>query len=59
MKEWITGRNPVLEALQAQRRQFFKLLLASGVDEKGRISEILRIAAMRGIPVERVTRDRN
>jgi 23S rRNA (guanosine2251-2'-O)-methyltransferase len=58
MKEWITGRNPVLEALQAQRRQFFKLLLASGVDEKGRISEILRIAAMRGIPVERVTRDR-
>jgi len=37
---------------------FSNCFFASGVDEKGRISEILRIAAMRGIPVERVTRDR-
>ena len=58
MKEWITGRNPVLEALQAQRRQFFKLLIASGVDEKGRIFEILRIASLRRVPVERVSRER-
>jgi len=38
MKEWITGRNPVMEVMQAKRRQVFRLLLASGVEEKGRIA---------------------
>jgi len=58
MKEWITGRNPVMEVLQAKRRQVFRLLLASGVEEKGRISEILRVAGISKIPVERVARER-
>lgn len=58
MKEWITGRNPVMEALRAKRRQAFRLLLASGVEEKGRITDIQRAAALQKIPIERVPRER-
>lgn len=58
MKEWITGRNPVMEAVQAKRRQVFRLLLASGVEEKGRIADLLRLASTRRIPVERVPREK-
>lgn len=58
MKEWIAGRNPVMEVMQAKRRQVFRLLIASGVEERGRISEILRVAADSKIPVERVARER-
>lgn len=58
MKEWITGRNPVMEVMQAKRRQVFRLLLASGVEEKGRIAEILRAADSIKVPVERVARER-
>jgi len=38
VKEWIVGRNPVLEVLQAKRREVFRLLVASGVEEKGESS---------------------
>jgi len=58
LKEWIAGRNPVMEVMQAKRRQVFRLLIASGVEERGRISEILRVAADSKIPVERVARER-
>ena len=56
MKEWITGRNPVYETLQAGRRQFFRLQIAEGVAEKGRLDEILTLSRMANIPVERVPR---
>jgi 23S rRNA (guanosine2251-2'-O)-methyltransferase len=56
MKEWIIGRNPVYESLRAQRRNFFRLHIASGVEEKGRLSEILKLASTRKIPVTRVQR---
>lgn len=56
MKEWITGRNPVYEVLRARRRDVFRLWLAAGVEEKGRVSEILRLAAARKLKVERVPR---
>jgi len=58
MKEWITGRNPVMEVLLAKRRQAFRLLLAAGVEEKGRVLEIIRLAEKTKIPLERVTRER-
>ena len=58
MKEWIVGRNPVFEVLQAKRRDVFRLLVATGVDEKGRIHEIMTLAAARKIPLERVPRER-
>jgi 23S rRNA (guanosine2251-2'-O)-methyltransferase len=56
MKEWITGRNPIYEALQARRRHFFRLLVAKGIEEKGRVSEIIR--TMRGfrLPIEMADR---
>lgn len=58
MKEWITGRNPVYETLRARRRQAFRLLLAEGAQEKGRLEEILGLLAGRKIPIERVNRQR-
>jgi 23S rRNA (guanosine2251-2'-O)-methyltransferase len=56
VKEWITGRNPVYELLRARRRQIFRLFLAQGVDERGRLSEIIKMTTALKVPVERVPR---
>ncbi len=56
MREWLYGRNAVFEALRARRRQFFRLKLAQGVEEKGHLAEILRMAGALKLPVERVPR---
>ncbi len=56
VKEWIVGRNPVYEVLRARRRNFFRLQVASGVEEKGRLAEILKLAQARKVPVTRVSR---
>ncbi len=56
MKEWITGRNPVYEALTAGRRHFFKLQLAKGVEEKGRLLEIIQLAKKLKIQLQVVNR---
>lgn len=56
MKEWIIGRNPVYETLRAQRRDFFRLLVAQGVDEKGRLVDILKLAATYKVTVTRAPR---
>ena len=58
MKELIYGRNAVYETLRAKRRQVFRLLVAEGAQEKGRLSEILQMVQMRKLPVERVPRAR-
>jgi 23S rRNA (guanosine2251-2'-O)-methyltransferase len=58
MRETITGRNPVFESLRAKRRDGFRLQIAEGVQERGRLSEILELSAQRKIPVERVARAR-
>lgn len=58
MKEWITGRNPVYEVLRTHRRQFFRLLVAQGVQEKGRLAEILKLAAEHKLPVDWIPRPR-
>ncbi len=58
MKEWIIGRNPVMEVLKTKRRDVFRLLLAAGLEEKGRIAEIIQMARGRKIAVERVPRDK-
>ena len=57
MREWIYGRNAVYETLRARRRQFFRLKIAQGVEEKGRLEEILRLATGLKLPVERVGRN--
>jgi len=51
MKEFIYSRNAVYETLRAGRRQVFRLEIAQGVQEKGRILDILQMARERKIPV--------
>ena len=50
MREWLYGRNPVYEVLRARRREPFRLLVAQGVQEKGRLSEILSLCARQKVP---------
>jgi 23S rRNA (guanosine2251-2'-O)-methyltransferase len=57
MREWISGRNPVYEVLRAGRRQVFRLLLAEGVQEKGRVADILDLCRQRRLPLERLPRN--
>lgn len=56
MREWVGGRNPVYELLRAGRRHAFRLVLAQGVQEKGRLVDILRFCEARNIPVESASR---
>jgi 23S rRNA (guanosine2251-2'-O)-methyltransferase len=58
MREWITGRNPVFETITAHRRECFRIMLATGVEEKGVINQILSLAKENKIPVERVNRQK-
>ena len=56
MREWISGRNPVFEALSAGRRHFFRLRIAQGVQETGRLQEIISLCRKCKLPVERLPR---
>lgn len=56
MKEFIYSRNAVYETLRAKRREVFRILIAEGAQEKGRLDDILRVAKERKIPVERIAR---
>jgi 23S rRNA (guanosine2251-2'-O)-methyltransferase len=51
MKEFIYSRNAAYETLRAKRRQVFRLEIASGVQEKGRLLQILEMAEARKIPI--------
>ena len=50
MREIITGRNAIYEVFRARRRQVFRLLVASGIDERGRVGEIIQAAAAKKNP---------
>jgi 23S rRNA (guanosine2251-2'-O)-methyltransferase len=56
MKELIYSRNAVYEVLRAKRRQVFAIEIAEGVQEKGRLEEILKLAKEEKIKVNRVPR---
>lgn len=58
MREWLYGRNAVYETLRAKRRQFFRLRLAQGVEERGHLAEILSMASALKIPIEKVPRSK-
>lgn len=58
MKEFIYSRNAVYETLRAKRREVFKIQVAEGAQEKGRLAEILQMAKERRIPIEKVQRGR-
>lgn len=56
MKELIYSRNAVYETLRAKRRQIFSIEIAEGVQEKGKIEQILQLAKELKIKVNRVPR---
>jgi 23S rRNA (guanosine2251-2'-O)-methyltransferase len=56
MREFIYGRNPVYETLRTHRREVFRLQIAGGVKEKGRLKEIMDLAGLRKVPLEQVDR---
>jgi 23S rRNA (guanosine2251-2'-O)-methyltransferase len=56
MKEFIYSRNAVYETLRARRRDVFRLEVAQGAQEKGRLQEILQMASQRHIPVLKAPR---
>jgi 23S rRNA (guanosine2251-2'-O)-methyltransferase len=56
MKELIYSRNAVYEVLVAKRRQIFSIEIAEGVQEKGKLTEILNLAKEQKIKVNRVQR---
>lgn len=58
MKEFIYSRNAVYETLRARRRDVFKIQIAEGAQEKGRLAEILQMAKDRHILVEKTPRAR-
>lgn len=58
MKEFLFSRNAVYESLRAGRREIFRIQISEGAQEKGRLSDILRLAKERRIPVERLPRAR-
>jgi 23S rRNA (guanosine2251-2'-O)-methyltransferase len=58
MREWIVGRNPIYEVLRAARRQCFRLQAAQGIQERGRLSEIISLCERKKIPIEHVSRSK-
>lgn len=58
MKEFIYSRNAVYEAIVAKRRQIFSIEIAEGVQEKGKLSEILNLAQKDKIKVNRMPRNK-
>lgn len=54
--EWLYGRNPVYEALRANRRKFTTLRIADNVQLKGRVNEIRELALAQSITVEKTPR---
>ena len=58
MREFIYSRNAVYQTLRAKRRQVFKIQVAEGAQEKGRLADILKLAKERRVPVEKAQRAR-
>ena len=56
MKEWITGRNAVYEILSLRSREFFRFYVSRNAEKKGRLAEILDLAAKRKIPANFIDR---
>ena len=54
----LEGRNPVLEALARGKRRVARIWLDRGARSDPKVERILALAAERGVPVERVERQR-
>jgi 23S rRNA (guanosine2251-2'-O)-methyltransferase len=56
MREFLYGRQAVVEALRAGRRALFKLVVAENVQSKGAVAEAIALANRQSLAVERVPR---
>ncbi len=56
MTEWIGGRNAVYETLTAGRRQVHRLRMAEGVEQAGRLAQVLALCRSENVSVETVPR---
>jgi 23S rRNA (guanosine2251-2'-O)-methyltransferase len=56
MKEFIYSRNAVYEVLRAGRREVFGVEIADTAQEKGKLAEIVKLAAEQKIKIVRVPR---
>jgi len=54
--EWLGGRQPVREALRANRRRVDRVLVARGTDHRGVIADIVSESRARGLDPEHVER---
>jgi 23S rRNA (guanosine2251-2'-O)-methyltransferase len=54
----LEGRNPVVEVLQRGKRRVARIWLDEGARLDERLTELLRLAGERGVPVDRVPRQR-
>ncbi len=57
-REFIYSRNAVYESLCSRRRDVFKIQIAEGAQEKGRLLEIIKKASEQKIKIERIPRAR-
>lgn len=48
-REFLYGRNPVLEALKAKRRKFYRLILAEGIKDSPPVNEIISLGNRYGL----------
>lgn len=58
MREWIYGRNPVYEIIKANRRHLFQLWVAEGVQEKGRLKEVIQTCRTKNLSIQYVPRSK-
>ncbi len=58
MKEFIYSRNAVYETLRARRRQVFSLLLAEGIQQTEKLTQITKLAAEGKCKIEKAPRAR-
>lgn len=54
MPDFVYGLWPIIESLQAGRRDIEKLVVSDRLDDKGMVGEIIGIAKEKGIPINRV-----
>jgi len=56
MREWLYGRNPVMECLRAGRRDCYQLWIAGGAPPAGSIDTLTALAQERKLSIERPER---
>lgn len=55
-RQWLYGRNAVYEALLAQRRTAYQLLIAETAQRKGRLGDIFHLAQQRRLFIEKTSK---